>query len=31
MKTHRLYVPEEWVDGRPAARMVVYNAVAGKG
>jgi DNA-binding beta-propeller fold protein YncE len=27
LKTHRLYVPEEEEDGRPVARMVVYDAV----
>jgi len=26
-KTHRLYAPEEEVDGKPVARMVVYEAV----
>jgi len=28
--THRVYVPEQEVDGRPAARMSVYEAVAGQ-
>ena len=28
--THRVYVPEQEVDGRPAARMTVYEAVAGQ-
>jgi len=26
--THRVYVPEQEVDGHPAARMAVYEAVA---
>jgi DNA-binding beta-propeller fold protein YncE len=29
-ETHRLYVPEEWVDGRPGARMAVYDALPSK-
>jgi DNA-binding beta-propeller fold protein YncE len=28
LKTHRLYTPEQEEDGRPVARMVVYEAVA---
>ncbi len=28
--THRIYTPEEWTSGGPAARMVVYEAVSGK-
>jgi YVTN family beta-propeller protein len=28
--THRLYAPEQEVDGRPAARMTVYEAVTGQ-
>jgi YVTN family beta-propeller protein len=28
--THRVYVPEQEVDGRPAARMTVYEAVTGQ-
>jgi DNA-binding beta-propeller fold protein YncE len=27
--THRVYVPEQEVDGKPAARMSVYEAIAG--
>ncbi|HET7209180.1 MAG TPA: hypothetical protein VFI95_21565 [Terriglobales bacterium] len=26
-QTHRVYTPQEWFEGRPAARMVVYDAV----
>jgi hypothetical protein len=26
-KTHRVYTPEEQEDGRPVARMIVYEAV----
>ena len=29
-ETHRVYTPEEWADGHPAARMVVYDALPGK-
>ena len=29
-KTHRVYAPEQEVDGRPAARMSVYEAVTGQ-
>jgi hypothetical protein len=25
--THRVYTPEEWFEGRPAARMVIYEPV----
>jgi hypothetical protein len=28
--THRVYAPEQEVDGRPAARMTVYEAVTGQ-
>jgi hypothetical protein len=28
--THRVYTPEQEVDGRPAARMRVYEAVTGQ-
>jgi YVTN family beta-propeller protein len=28
-ETHRVYAPEQEVDGRPAARMTVYEAVTG--
>lgn len=28
--THRIYAPEQEVDGRPAARMAVYEAVIGQ-
>jgi hypothetical protein len=28
--THRVYAPEQEVDGRPAARMSVYEAVTGQ-
>jgi hypothetical protein len=28
--THRVYAPEQEVDGRPAARMTVYDAVTGQ-
>jgi hypothetical protein len=27
LKTHRLYTPEQEEDGKPVARMVVYDAV----
>jgi hypothetical protein len=27
LKTHRLYTPEQEEDGKPVARMVVYEAV----
>ncbi|HZQ70075.1 MAG TPA: hypothetical protein VFA68_16235 [Terriglobales bacterium] len=30
LQTHRVYVPEEWADGKPASRMVVYEPVLGK-
>lgn len=30
IETHRVYTPEEWADGHPVARMVVYDAVDGK-
>jgi Protein ChrB, N-terminal len=30
LKTHRVYTPEQKEDGRPAARMVVYEAVANR-
>ena len=29
-QTHRVYAPEQEVDGRPAARMSVYEAVTGQ-
>jgi YVTN family beta-propeller protein len=29
-ETHRVYAPEQEVDGRPAARMTVYEAVTGQ-
>ena len=29
-ETHRVYTPEEWADERAAARMVVYQALAGR-
>lgn len=29
--THRVYVPEQEVDGRPAVRMRVYEAIVGQG
>ncbi len=28
--THRVYAPEREVDGRPAARMTVYEALTGQ-
>jgi hypothetical protein len=28
--THRVYAPEQEADGKPVARMVVYEAVTGK-
>ena len=28
--THRVYAPEQEVDGQPAARMTVYEAVTGQ-
>ena len=28
LKTHRVYTPEQEEDGKPVARMVVYDAVA---
>jgi DNA-binding beta-propeller fold protein YncE len=30
VKTHRIYVPEQEEDGKPVARMVVYEAVVGQ-
>ena len=30
LQTHRIYTPEEWADGKPASRMVVYEPVPGK-
>jgi DNA-binding beta-propeller fold protein YncE len=30
VKTHRLYAPEQEEDGKPVARMVVYEAVVGR-
>jgi hypothetical protein len=27
-ETHRVYVPEEEEDGKPVARMVVYEAIS---
>jgi len=30
-QTDRVYVPEQEVDGRPASRMTIYEAVTGKG
>jgi hypothetical protein len=29
--THRVYAPEQEVDGHPAAQMTVYEAVTGQG
>lgn len=29
-RTHRVYAPEQEEDGRPVARLIVYEAVAGK-
>src|SRR2546427_4556156 len=29
-QTHRVYAPEQEVDGRPAARMTVYEAISGQ-
>jgi hypothetical protein len=29
-KTHRVYAPEEQENGKPIARMIVYEAVTGK-
>jgi hypothetical protein len=29
-KTHRVYAPEEQENGKPIARMVVYEALTGK-
>jgi YVTN family beta-propeller protein len=29
--THRVYAPEQEIDGRPAARMTVYEALVGQG
>jgi len=29
--THRVYAPEQEVDGRPASRMTIYEAVTGQG
>ena len=30
-QTHRVYAPEQEVDGRPASRMTIYEAVTGQG
>ena len=30
VKTHRVYAPEEEEDGKPVARMVVYEAVGAR-
>jgi DNA-binding beta-propeller fold protein YncE len=30
LQTHRVYAPEEWADGKPASRLVVYEPVLGK-
>jgi hypothetical protein len=30
VSTHRVYAPEQEEDGRPVARMIVYESVAGK-
>lgn len=29
-ETHRVYAPEEWFEGKPAARLVVYEAITKK-
>jgi len=29
-QTHRVYAPEQEVDGRPASRMTIYEAVIGQ-
>jgi hypothetical protein len=30
VSSHRVYAPEQEEDGRPVARMIVYESVAGK-
>lgn len=30
VETHRVYIPEEWADGKPASRMVVLESASGK-
>lgn len=30
-ETHRVYAPEQEEDGKPVARMIVYDAVSGRG
>ena len=30
VKTHRVYTPEQEEDGKPVARMVVYEAVSNR-
>ena len=30
-RTHRVYAPEEQADGRPVARLAVYEALVGEG
>jgi hypothetical protein len=30
LKTHRVYTPEQEENGKPVARMIVYDAVTGQ-